>query len=96
MNVPQNHPRNHDMAPEYASPFLPSSRDALPSLRRIKIPTGALAEFKQQMTLQVVDPPIPAIRRPQRVHAYKPSSQCPPNFCYAFNGFCSARRTGRR
>lgn len=45
------------------------------------------------MTLQVVDLPIPAIRCPQRTCAYKPSSQCPPNFCYAFNGFCSARRT---
>tara|TARA_B110001452_G_scaffold136844_1_gene113745 strand:+ start:5652 stop:7991 length:2340 start_codon:yes stop_codon:yes gene_type:complete len=93
MNVPQTHPSNQEMAPEDVSPFLPSSRDELPSLRRIKIPTGALAEFKQQMTLQVVDLPIPAIRCPQRVSAYKPSSQCPPSFCYAFNGFCSARRT---
>jgi len=93
MNVPQNHPHDHDMPPEDLSPFLPSSRDDLPSLRRIKIPTGALAEFRQQMNLQVVDLPIPVIRSSQRVRAYKPSAQCPPNFRYAFNGFCSARRT---
>lgn len=93
MNVQQNHPNGTPVAPEEVSPFMPSARDQLPSLKRIKIPTGALAEFKQQMHLQVVDLPIQAIRCPQRVRAYKPSIQCPPNFQYAFNGFCSARRT---
>jgi len=92
MNVSQNDPNLQDIAPEEESPFLPSSRDELPSLRRIKIPTGALAEFKQQMDLQVIDLPIPVLRCSQRMRAYKPSAQCPPNFRYAFNGFCSARR----
>lgn len=92
MDVPQGYDDGTGVAPENVYPFLPSPHDQLPSLKRIEIPTAALAEFKQQMKFQVVDLPIPVIRCPVRTYADRPSPQCPPNFHYAFNGFCSARR----
>ena len=44
------------------------------------------------MTEQIINLPVERLRRPTRVHALKPSPQCPPTFVYAYNAFCSARR----
>jgi hypothetical protein len=78
--------------PQPDSPFLPSHRSELPKLAQIQLPIGARVEFEQQMTSQIVDLPINRLRTSMRVHALKPSPQCPPAFVYAFNSFCSARR----
>ena len=99
MEAPQKSTNDEDagasvqtkVSPEW-SPFLPSSPDALPSLERIPIPTGAYAECAQQMESKVVDLPIPRTRRPTHSRAHRPTSKSSISFVYAFNAFCSARR----
>ena len=74
------------------SPFLPSSPDALPTLKSIAMPLGAVMEFQQQTYRLPVDLPIPRARSPIRVTSEQPTVSCPPAFKYAFNGFATARR----
>lgn len=86
MSTIEQHP-----APVPASPFLPTDHDQLPSLEQIKIPTGAVAEYQQQLTCAPVDLPFFRCRGSQRVRSKSPSTGAVPSFKYAWNAFCSAR-----
>jgi len=78
-------------ADQQPSPFLPTDRNNLPSLQAIKIPTGAVAEYQQQLTYAPIDLPIFRFRGTQRVRSKSPSKGAVCSFKYAWNGFCSAR-----
>jgi hypothetical protein len=89
MSTIEQHPA--PVPPSQPSPFLPTDRDQLPSLEQIKIPTGAVAEYQQQMTYAPVDLPFFRCRGSQRVRSNSPSIGAVPSFKYAWNAFCSAR-----
>ena len=79
-------------APVFSSPFLPSNASDFPSLKKIRVPIGAVAEFQQQTSCEPIDLPTGKIRESKRTYANKPTSSCPPEFKFAFNAFCTARR----
>ena len=79
-------------APVLSSPFLPSNASDFPSLKKIRVPIGAVAEFQQQTSCEPIDLPTGKIRESKRTYANKPTSSCPPEFKFAFNAFCTARR----
>lgn len=89
---PRPHDAQNEPAPQNDSPFLPTKDDELPKLKPIAIPTGAVAEFIQQMASKPIDLPIQRSRNSTRVRAYSPTAGCSLSFKYAFEGFCSARR----
>lgn len=75
-----------------ASPFLQSDTENFPSLKRIDLPIGAVAEYQQQMQSSRIDLPYNIQRESKRIYANKPAHSCAPTFRFAFNAFCSARR----